>query len=122
MKNCKLIRHLGLLLGWMVAFFSHNLKNKDITLRIWDFLLCLKLKSIEIIGKNHQENYIEILVAFFIIEFFNIFKTNREEFQKNNFLIIKKFNLEIFEAQNFDFVFRNSYNEFKRTIDEKNFN
>ena len=35
----------GIHLGDIIGFYSHSNKNKDITFRIWDFLISLKIRE-----------------------------------------------------------------------------
>ena len=154
--------HLGLLLGWSLTFFSHNIGDKERSLRIWDFLICLKieekkleenkekkilsdlegnnkldklekqkliirkflekkkLKKMKNMEKNKENNFVEILVAYTILEFIDILKVQKKDFLKNGFQIIKKFKLEIFKDENFENVFKKSYVEFlKKFLDNK---
>lgn len=110
--------HLGILLGWTLTFFSHNLKDKEKTLRIWDFLICLKIEEIEK-GVQNDGNCVEILVGYIILEFIEIFKVTEIEFKKNGFMILKKFDLDVFEDEHFENVFKNSYDEFLKKFLKK---
>lgn len=51
-RSCKLISVFGLIIGWFITLFAHDISDNDILFTIWDFLISLQIKAKDKKTKN----------------------------------------------------------------------